>query len=144
MDRKPTLAVPEGPYLACASDYALACFNAICISLTDAGYELKRVKVMDDYQMIRDRQDAIMSFDAANVHKEWFAKYSTLYSPKFTDLIKRGQSITNSQLQTALRARDAFRNQITQAMNENNIDLVLLVNFSSVFIVLLFVFPVPF
>jgi Asp-tRNA(Asn)/Glu-tRNA(Gln) amidotransferase A subunit family amidase len=85
-ERKPTLGIPEGPYLACASDYALACFNDLCLSLTDAGYDLRRVRIMDDFQDIRDRHDAIMSFDAAQVHKEWFAKYESLYSSKFSDL----------------------------------------------------------
>jgi len=122
-DIKPTLGIPEGPYLACASDYALACFNAICQSLSDAGYELRLVRVMDDYQAIRDRQDGIMSYDAAHVHAEWFKKYENLYSPKFTELIKRGQKVTDDQFQNALQARDAFRDQITQTMNDNNIDL---------------------
>jgi len=123
MDKKPTLGIPEGAYLTCASDYALTCFNAICVSLTDAGYELRRVRVMDDYQEIRNRHDVIMSFDAANVHKEWFNKHEILYSSKFSDLIHRGQAITNPQLQSALEARDQFRNDITQIMNENDIDL---------------------
>lgn len=119
--RKPTLGIPEGPYLSCASDYALACFNDLCLSLTDAGYELRRVRVMDDFQEIRNRHDAIMSYEAAQVHKDWFAKHSIRYSSKFSDLIRRGQSITNYQLQ--LQARDAFRASIAQTMNENNIDL---------------------
>jgi Asp-tRNA(Asn)/Glu-tRNA(Gln) amidotransferase A subunit family amidase len=123
LDGTPTLGIPEGPYLACASDYALACFNAICDSLTKAGYELRRVPVMDDYPEIRTRHDVIMSAEAAQCHKAWFEKHENLYSPKFTDLIKRGQSITNSQLQTAFESRDKFRNQITQAMTDNNIDL---------------------
>jgi len=122
-DSKPVLGIPEGPYLACASDYALACFNDLCISLAQAGYDLRRVQVMDDFQEIRNRHDAIMSFDAANVHKDWFNKHENLYSSKFSDLIRRGQSITNSQLQIALEARDKFRNDMTQSMNENNIDL---------------------
>jgi Asp-tRNA(Asn)/Glu-tRNA(Gln) amidotransferase A subunit family amidase len=122
-ERKPTLGIPGGPYLACASDYALACFNAICQSLSDAGYKLRRVQVMDNFQEIRDRHDLIMSSDAANVHREWFAKYEDLYSPKFTELIKRGQIITNHQLQNALQARDAFRDQMTKTMTDNNIDL---------------------
>jgi len=120
---KPILGIPDGPYLACASDYALACFNIICDSLSDAGYESRRVPIMDDYQDIRTRHDVIMSAEAAQVHKTWFEKYEKLYSPKFTDLIKRGQSITDSQLQTAFGARDKFRNQITQAMTDNDIDL---------------------
>jgi Asp-tRNA(Asn)/Glu-tRNA(Gln) amidotransferase A subunit family amidase len=122
-DRKPTLGIPEGPYLACASDYALACFNDLWDSLARAGYDLRRVRVMDDFQEVRDRHDAIMSHDAANVHKEWFAKHESLYSQKFADLIRRGQKITNPQLQNALQARDQFRDSITQTMTDNNIDI---------------------
>ena len=121
--RKPTLGIPEGPYLACASDYALDCFNDLCRSFTDAGYELRRVHVMDDYQEIRDRHDVIMSYDAAQVHKGWFAKYENLYSQKFTDLIHRGQSVTSFRLQRALADRDIFRDQITKTMNDHQIDL---------------------
>lgn len=121
--KKPTLGIPDGPYLACASDYALNCFNAICDSLSDAGYELRHIPVMDDYQQIRTHHDIIMSFDAAQVHKEWFAKHETYYSAKFSDLIHRGQSVSKTQLQDALQAREQFRNQMTQVMNDNSIDL---------------------
>jgi len=123
MDRKPTLGIPEGPYLASASDYALACFNAICDSLTQAGYELRRVPVMDDFQEIRNRQDVIMSAEVAEVHAEWFKQYQDLYSPKFTELIKRGQAVTRPQLKDAFTARDAFRDQMTKTMDDNHIDL---------------------
>ena len=50
-------------------------------------------------------------------------QHQDLYSPKFTELIKRGQSVTSPQLKDAFAARDAFRDQMTQTMNENNIDL---------------------
>jgi Asp-tRNA(Asn)/Glu-tRNA(Gln) amidotransferase A subunit family amidase len=123
LERKPTLGIPEGPYLASASDYALACFNTICDSLTEADFQIRRIRVMDDYQEIRNRHDAIMSHDASQVHKDWFDKHETLYSSKFSDLIHRGESITNYQLQNALETRDAFRESITQSMNENQIDL---------------------
>ena len=122
-DRKPTLGIPEGPYLASASDYALARFNAICDSLTQAGYELRRIPVMDDFQEIRDRHDVIMSAEAAEVHADWFKQHQDLYSPKFTELIKRGQAVTSPQLKDAFRAQDAFRDQMTQSMNDNHIDL---------------------
>ena len=122
-ERKPTLGVPDGPYLASASDQALAWFNTICDSLAQAGYELRRVTIMSDFQEIRSRHDVIMSAEAAQVHANWFDKYADLYSAKFTELIKRGQSITDSQLQDAFAARDAFRDLITQTMVENSIDL---------------------
>ncbi|HEU0292810.1 MAG TPA: amidase [Anaerolineales bacterium] len=120
-ERKPILGIPEGPYLDSASDYARTCFNATCQSLADAGYELRRVPVMAEFQEIRDRHDTIMSFEAAQVHADWFKKYESIYSPKFTDLIKRGQSVSN--LQSHLEARDEFRASITQTMTDNDIDL---------------------
>ena len=123
VNRKPTLGIPEGPYLNCASDYALTCFNTICDSLSDAGYELRRIPVMNDYQEIRARHDVIMSADAANVHKTWFEKHANLYSPKFTELVKRGQSVTDIQLQVAMEARNNFRTDMAQTMKENHIDL---------------------
>lgn len=119
--RKPILGIPDGKYLANASDYASSCFSDLCQILSDNGYEIRRAQVMDDFQEIKNRHDAIMSYDASQVHKEWFAKYENLYSTKFSDLIKRGQLITNYQLH--LEARDNFRNQITNTMNENQIDL---------------------
>ena len=123
LSRKPILGIPEGPYLESASDFALARFGAICDSLADVGYELRRIRVMDDYREVRARHEVIIAADAARVHEKWFEKYENLYSSKLTELIRRGQSITASQLQDALKARDIFRVEITQAMNENNIDL---------------------
>jgi len=121
-DSKPVLGVPEGLYLESASAEGLEYFENVC-KLLSTNYQIRRVRVMDDFQEIRARHDAIMSFDAATVHKDWFNKHEILYSPKFSDLIRRGQQITNSQLQSAIEARDKFRNDMMQSMNENNIDL---------------------
>jgi Asp-tRNA(Asn)/Glu-tRNA(Gln) amidotransferase A subunit family amidase len=52
-----------------------------------------------------------------------FEKYQELYSPKFTELIERGQSISDPQLQAAIAARDDFRAEIRRAMIDHNIDL---------------------
>jgi len=123
LDRKPNLGIPSGPYLASASDYALSCFRTICDSLLDAGYTLSRVPVMDDFQEIQDRHDVIMSAEAAQVHADWFEKYGNLYSPTFSELVKRGQKFFNSQLQAALEGRNVFRAQMTQIMNDKDIDL---------------------
>ena len=123
MDKRPILGIPEGPYLDSVSDEARNWFNAICDSLAEAGYELRRVPIMSDFQEMRSRHDVIMSAEAAQVHANWFDKYADLYSAKFTELIKRGQSITDSQLQNAFRARDTFRDLITQTMVDHSIDL---------------------
>jgi Asp-tRNA(Asn)/Glu-tRNA(Gln) amidotransferase A subunit family amidase len=122
-DKKTTLGIPEGPYLSGALDYARTCFEKTCQSLADAEYELRRVRVMDDFQEIRNRHDLIMSAEAAHVHADWFRQYGNLYSSKFTELIKRGQAVTDSQLQDAFTAVDVFRDQMTQTMSDNHIDL---------------------
>ena len=121
--RKPTLGIPEGPYLTCASEYALACFDTICRSLSEAGYELRRVPAMNDFQEIRNRHDVIMSAEVAHVHANWFQQHENLYSTKLAELIKRGQSVTDIQLQVALEARNNFRTDMAQTMKEKNIDL---------------------
>jgi Asp-tRNA(Asn)/Glu-tRNA(Gln) amidotransferase A subunit family amidase len=123
LNREPILGIPEGPYLESASDSALAHFNTTCDSLSDAGYPLRRMRFLDNIEEVRARHDVIMAADAARVHETWFEKYQSLYSSKLSELIRRGQSVTDSQLQDALRARDLFRAEMTQAMYENNIDL---------------------
>ncbi|MEW6239590.1 MAG: amidase [Chloroflexota bacterium] len=119
-DSKPVLGIPDGPYLQCASAEGLAHFEEMC-KLLSTDYQIRRVRVMDDLQEIRNRHDAIMSYDTAQVHQQWYAKHSILYSSKFSDLIRRGQSVSN--LQSLISARDAFHTSITQTMNENQIDL---------------------
>lgn len=119
-DSKPVLGIPEGPYLENTSKESLKHFEEM-YRLLSTNYELRPIRVMDDFDEIKSRHDAIMSYDASQVHKEWFAKHESLYSQKFADLIHRGQSV--SSLQSLLDARDAFRASITQTMNENQIDL---------------------
>jgi Asp-tRNA(Asn)/Glu-tRNA(Gln) amidotransferase A subunit family amidase len=119
-DSKPILGIPEGKFLNNTSKEGLKNFEETC-KLLVTNYELRYVKVMHDFQEIKNRHNSILAYDAAIVHKDWFNKHSILYSPKFSDLIKRGGTITNYQLH--LEARDEFRNQITELMNQNQIDV---------------------
>jgi Asp-tRNA(Asn)/Glu-tRNA(Gln) amidotransferase A subunit family amidase len=95
----------------------------VCKLLENAGYELQRIQVMPDFAEIRACHDVIMSAEAAKVHADWFREYENLYSTKFTELIRRGQQITNDQLQNALSARDSFRSDIRRIFLDHNIDL---------------------
>ena len=57
------------------------------------------------------------------VHADWFGKYENLYSTKFIELIRRGQPITNGQLQAALSARDTFREDMRRTFLDHNINV---------------------
>jgi len=120
---KPVLGIPDGPYLQSVSAEMLAHFENICGMLAKAGYEIKHLSIMPDFQAIRDHHNVILAVEAARGHALWFEKYAGLYSPKFTELIKRGQSIPEMQLKISLKARDELRAELRQAMIDGNIEL---------------------
>jgi Asp-tRNA(Asn)/Glu-tRNA(Gln) amidotransferase A subunit family amidase len=121
--KKPRLGVPDGPYLQSVPEEGLAFFDNVCKRLEKAGYELQHIPVMSDFAEIRARHDAILSAEAARVHETWFKKHEALYSDKFAELIRRGQQITDDQLQRALTARDHFRAEIRRTFLDHNIDV---------------------
>jgi Asp-tRNA(Asn)/Glu-tRNA(Gln) amidotransferase A subunit family amidase len=121
--KKPRLGVPDGPYLQSVSQESLGHFENVYKLLEQAGYDLQRIQVMSDFEDIRARHDVIMSAEAAQVHADWFSEYADLYSTKFTELIQRGQSISQNQLQSALAGRDRFRADIRRTFLDHNIDL---------------------
>jgi Asp-tRNA(Asn)/Glu-tRNA(Gln) amidotransferase A subunit family amidase len=121
--KKPRLGIPDGPYLQSTSKESLSRFEKVCKLLEKAEYELQHIQVMSDFAEIAARHDVIMSAEAAQVHADWFSEYENLYSTKFTELIRRGQQISNDQLQTALAARDSFRSEIRRTFLDHNLDL---------------------
>ena len=121
--KKPRLGIPEGAYLQSVSEEGLAHFERVYKLLEDAGYELQRIQALPDFEEIRARNDVILSAEAAAVHADWFREHESLYSTKFTALIQRGQSISNSQLQNALAAREDFRAELRRTFLDHNIDI---------------------
>jgi Asp-tRNA(Asn)/Glu-tRNA(Gln) amidotransferase A subunit family amidase len=120
---RPMLGIPEGPYLESASELALASFKSTCTALNEAGYEIRQVKALTDFQDIRNRNELILAAEAARVHADWFKKYGELYSSKTKELIVRGQGISESQLAQALKERDAMRVEMNALMESHSIDL---------------------
>jgi len=121
--KRPVLGIPEGPYLNCASPEMLNHFHATCHRLAGAEYEIKSVTVLPDFEAIRERHYLIVAADAARVHAEWFARFSSLYHPKTTELIQRGQSVSADAVAEALKERDKLRDELRQVMDERRIDL---------------------
>ena len=121
--KKPRLSIPEGPYMQSVSPESLSHFEQVYRLLEGAGYELQRLQALPDFEEIRARHDVILSAEAAQVHNDWFSVHESLYSTKFRELIQRGQSITHSQLQSALAARDNFRADSRTMFLDDNIDL---------------------
>ena len=116
------LGVPAGPYLDIVPPGTAAWFERVCRALADAGHDVRRVPVMSDFQEIRERHETILAGEAARVHAAWFREYEPLYGDKIASLVRRGQSVTDEQLDRARAGRRAFRDALQQQMIDAGID----------------------
>jgi Asp-tRNA(Asn)/Glu-tRNA(Gln) amidotransferase A subunit family amidase len=120
---QPVLAVPEGPYLERASAEGLAHFRAVCARLQGAGFVVKSVAALPDFEDIYARHNLIVAAEAAQVHAEWYGRYADRYHPKTVELIERGWQISPTQLAQARNGRLQLRRHLMQLMEQEGIDL---------------------
>jgi Asp-tRNA(Asn)/Glu-tRNA(Gln) amidotransferase A subunit family amidase len=121
--QKPTLGVPDGPYLARASREALDHFEITCRLLDEAGFTLKHVPMMSDFNHTFEQHNALVAAEAAQTHKDWYPQNSTLYHPKTAELIERGQRIDQQTLQEARQGQKILRDELDAAMRKFKVDL---------------------
>ena len=115
----PNLAVPDGSYLQSASREALTHFEDTLALLERSGYEIVRLPILDDIDAIWSRHERILAVEAAQVHAEWFDRYSDLYHPRTAELLELGRSLATTDLQAALLSRDQLRQQLTAELNQH-------------------------
>lgn len=115
---RPVLGVPVGPYLARATQEGLAHFERSCTRLEQAGYTLRRVRAMEDFEEVYQRHNLIVSAEAARTHASWFDEFGDLYHPKTAELIDRGRSISPEALSIAIEGRRTLREAIMSLMDE--------------------------
>lgn len=120
---RPRLGIPTGPYLGHTGPEMHAHFEAVCERLRTAGYTIKEIPALPDYEDIRTRHNHIVAADAARVHHGWFEQYAAQYHTKTAELIQTGQSITDQQLETDKHGRVVLRQQLMGLMIANEIDL---------------------
>ena len=122
-ERRPVLGIPEGPYLEQAEPEGLEHFRGIVGRLADAGWEVRPVEVLDDFEEIRARHDLIVSAECAAIHREWFAHWRELYRPRTAELIRRGQEVSAEALEEARAGRGQLGRALHERMDEAGIDL---------------------
>lgn len=119
----PVLAVPEGPYLSHASEEGLAHFEATCAHLIEAGFTVKRVPIMPDFEQIYKRHNDLVAAEAADTHREWYPGNKNLYHAKTAELIKKGQLLDQQTLLDARRSQIELRMLLAEVMDSSGIDL---------------------
>ncbi len=118
---RPVLGLPEGPYLQKASAEGLSHFQATGKKLAQAGFELRPVETMTDFEQIYARHNTLVAAETALVHQEWFSRFSQLYHAKTTELIERGQPVSTEQLEAARAGRAQLRQELTALMANHGI-----------------------
>ncbi|MEO6063748.1 MAG: amidase [Thermoflexales bacterium] len=119
---RPTLGVPEGPYLRrCGTDMETHFRNAV-VRLVRAGYSVRSVPIFPDFEVIRDRQYALTAFECAQVHANWYDAHRSLYHPRTAELIERGRTVPASIADAARDARLTLRDEIARVMRVERID----------------------
>ncbi|MFF0741886.1 amidase family protein [Streptomyces sp. NPDC004111] len=120
---RPVLGVPEGPYLAQAGAVALAAFETWVERLRAAGYEVRRVPVMADFEEVRRQLLTMNRYEVVRSHEPWFAEYGHLYRPETIAVLREGASIDAAAYAAARTRRETFRERLAASMSGAGLDL---------------------
>lgn len=120
---KPTLGVPEGPYLSRVSAEGRTHFESVCERLAAAGYAIKTVPAFEDFDEIVERHFKVFAAEAARVHERWFDRFGDLYDPRTAELIRKGRAITDVDLEEGRKGRETLRLALARLMDRHKLDL---------------------
>jgi Asp-tRNA(Asn)/Glu-tRNA(Gln) amidotransferase A subunit family amidase len=121
--RRPVLGIPQGPYLARASQEGRTHFEAVCRHLARRSYEVKAVPAMPDFDEIAARHGLLLAGEAARTHARWFPDYEERYHPETARLIRRGQQVDPTTLERARKGRGKLRADLMALMDAFDLDV---------------------
>ena len=120
---EPVLGIPQGPYLERAETAGLRHFHAVCRWLGEAGFAIKTVPALVEFETIEKLHHELMAAEAERVHRQWFAAYDHLYHAKTAALLTQGELVPQELVATARQQRAILRDELETLMAENQIDL---------------------
>ncbi|WP_248896772.1 amidase [Haloplanus halobius] len=124
-DERPVLGVVDGPYLEQATDAGKAGVEAGAEALQSAGYDVRRVSMLDDIDDINDRHDRLTAAELALSHAERYAAYGDRFAEETTALIEEGQDVGIEAVVDARVATREFRERVGDRISEAGVDLLL-------------------
>lgn len=116
------LGVPDGPYLHLATPHGLQYFEETIKEIQKKGFEIRRVKTLDNIEKMNDHLLRLMWVEIADSHAAWFEKYGHLYSEKMTDAVKQGQAVSREDHERFMAEALAFRGNMEDLMASQGID----------------------
>jgi len=122
-DRKPIVAVPEGPYLEDASADGMAEFREMVKVLEKSGYTVKRITCFENIDEIKKRQKNLSSGEVALNSTELYEKYRSFFRVKRAERIEEGQQVTMKELIDARKLPKEMYEMLEEKMEEHSIDI---------------------
>ncbi|MCL7418398.1 MAG: amidase, partial [Halalkalicoccus sp.] len=120
---RPTLGVPEGPYLEQAEPAAREAFDEQVARLEGAGYEVRRIDLLEDIETINDRHQRLVAAETALSHSERFAEYGERYAGATADLIREGHAVGVGALCETRTGRGDLRETVERKMDREGSDV---------------------
>jgi Asp-tRNA(Asn)/Glu-tRNA(Gln) amidotransferase A subunit family amidase len=122
-ERLPVLGVPEGAYLQQTSAEGLQAFEEQLRLLERAGYTVRKVAALNNIAEIIQHHRALMAGEMAQIHREWFAEFESLYRPRTAEMNRMGQQVEAETLKKAHEIQMNLRAELEALMAETGIDL---------------------
>jgi len=122
-NKKPVLGIPNGTYLEHTEPEGLAHFRANCERLAAAGFEIKTVAAMPNFDEIQRQHLVLMAAETARFHAQWFADYEPRYHFKTAELIRKGQIYTDTDIAAAKDYKAGVKGQLTELVDTHGLDL---------------------
>jgi Asp-tRNA(Asn)/Glu-tRNA(Gln) amidotransferase A subunit family amidase len=122
---RPTIGVPEGPYLDRASTAGLEAFEEGVAALDAAGYEVRRVPLLEDIETVAERHETLMAAEMAIAHGErgWYPAYGDRYAETTAELIEAGRPASAGTIADARTGRKGTREAVVDRMRSEGIDV---------------------
>jgi Asp-tRNA(Asn)/Glu-tRNA(Gln) amidotransferase A subunit family amidase len=117
--------VPEGPYLERTTEEGLDHFYQTCGSLEKAGINIKHITTFDNFDGTEACHYKLCEAEMAVVHRDWFRKYSNLYSEDNRQAILRGQKVGAHTLKRCRVRCEALKNELRNIVEQHNLSAFL-------------------
>ncbi|MFP4625431.1 MAG: amidase [Natronomonas sp.] len=120
---RPTLGVPDGPYLEQVSDVGRSAFEEQLGGLETAGYRIEEVDVLDDIEKINERHERLIAAELALAHEDNFDEYRDRYADVTRRFIETGRTVPTAEIATGRRSREELRERLETWMDDAGIDI---------------------
>lgn len=123
--RQPVLGMIEGIMRGALEEVAEAAYVEQVARLEAAGYEVRRVQLFEDDWLrgVTMRSMAVLHYEMAQIHRDWFSRYPDLYRSRTAQAIRGGQGIDRADYEAARAFIPEYRNRLADLMDRAGIDL---------------------